>query len=81
MDITDISSLIISLVTTFGGAVLVIITATVGLGVAYLAFRFGWKKVKNSVGVFPPTKFRDAMERDAFRRGMQLNKKDGVDLS
>ena len=49
MVIADATSLITGLVITFGGAVLVIITATVGLGVAYLAFRFGWKKVKSSL--------------------------------
>ena len=81
MDISDISTLIVSLVTTFGGAVLVIITATVALGVAYLAFRFGWSKVKTTVGVFPPTQFKDSMERDAFNRGHLLNRRDGIDLS
>ena len=33
---------------TFGGAVLVIIGAVLTIGVAYLVFNFGWKKVKGS---------------------------------
>ena len=53
MDITQTSSLITGLVTTFGGAVLVIITATVGLGVAYLVFRFGWSSVQRSLNTAP----------------------------
>ena len=32
----------------FGGALLAILTAVIGIGVAYLIFRFGWKKVKGS---------------------------------
>jgi len=35
--------------TTYGGAVLVIITAVIGVGVAYLVYRFGWRKVKGSL--------------------------------
>ena len=49
MVIADATTLITGLVTTFGGAVLAIITATVGLGVAYLAFRFGWGRVKHAL--------------------------------
>lgn len=50
MNTTDISTLIVSIITSFGGAVLTIITATVGLGVAYLAFRFGWKMLQRILG-------------------------------
>jgi len=41
-------ALITGALSTFGGAVLVIITAVLGIGVAYLIFRFGWRKVKGS---------------------------------
>jgi len=33
----------------FGGAVLVILGAVITIGLAYLVFKFGWKKVKGSV--------------------------------
>jgi len=33
----------------FGGSVLVILTAVIGIGLAYLVFRFGWRKVKGSL--------------------------------
>lgn len=32
-----------------GGAVLVILGALLGIAVAYLVFKFGWRKVKGSV--------------------------------
>jgi len=35
--------------TTFGGSVLVIIGAVLTIGIAYLVFRFGWRKVKGSL--------------------------------
>lgn len=33
---------------TYGGALVTILTAVIGIGVAYLIFRFGWRKVKGS---------------------------------
>jgi len=42
-------ALVTGTLTTFGGAVLVILTAVIGIGVAYLVFRFGWRKVKGSL--------------------------------
>jgi len=42
-------TLVTGTLTTFGGSVLVILTAVIGIGVAYLIFRFGWKKVKGSL--------------------------------
>jgi len=42
-------SLVTSTLSTFGASVLVIITATIGIGLAYLVFRFGWRKVKGSL--------------------------------
>jgi len=42
-------ALVTGTLTDFGAAVLVIITATIGVGLAYLVFRFGWRKVKGSL--------------------------------
>jgi len=42
-------SLVTGTLTTFGAAVLVIITAVIGVGVVYLVYRFGWRKVKGSL--------------------------------
>jgi len=42
-------TLITGTLTTFGASVLVILTAVIAIGVAYLVFRFGWKKVKGSL--------------------------------
>jgi len=42
-------ALITGAVSSFGTAVLAIITATLAIGLAYLVFRFGWKKVKGSL--------------------------------
>jgi len=33
---------------TYGGSLVTILTAVIGIGVAYLVFRFGWRKVKGS---------------------------------
>ena len=32
----------------FGSQLLLILAAVIGIGVAYLVFRFGWRKVKGS---------------------------------
>jgi len=42
-------SLVTSTLSSFAAAVLVIITAVIGVGVAYLVFKFGWRKVKGSL--------------------------------
>ncbi len=42
-------SLVTGTLTTFGTSVLAILTAVIGVGVAYLIFRFGWRKVKGSL--------------------------------
>jgi len=49
MDVGSTTVLITDNVNDFGVAVLTIITATIGLGLAYLVFRFGWRKVKGSL--------------------------------
>jgi len=35
--------------TTYGGAVLTILTAVIGIGLAYLVFKFGWRKIRGAV--------------------------------
>jgi len=49
MAISDTQALVTSTLGTFGTAVLVIITAVIAVGVAYLVFKFGWRKVKGSL--------------------------------
>lgn len=41
-------ALITGALTDYGGALIVILGAVLTIGVAYLVFRFGWKKVKGS---------------------------------
>jgi len=45
---TGVLKLVGSAFFLFGGAILTILTAVIGIGVAYLIFRFGWRKVKGS---------------------------------
>lgn len=45
MTASAIQSLILSTLTQFGVSVLAIITAVIGVAVAYLVFKFGWKRV------------------------------------
>jgi len=76
MDTTATQTIITNALTDYGVAVLAILTAILTLGVAYLVFRFGWKKTKASLdgGMV----FRDDMERQAYNRGLALNKRDGL---
>jgi high-affinity Fe2+/Pb2+ permease len=48
MDATAMTTLITGTLTTYGGALVTVLGAVIGIGVAYLVFRFGWKKVKGS---------------------------------
>ena len=32
----------------YGSALVLILTAVIGIGLAYLVFRFGWRKIKGS---------------------------------
>lgn len=72
MDIISTTAIVTGLVTLFGGAVLIIISASTTLGVAYLAFRFGWSKFKTSLGS------GDSMYRSAMARGRILNRRDNI---
>jgi len=42
------STLITDTLADYGTALVLILTAVIGIGVAYLVFRFGWRKVKGS---------------------------------
>jgi len=48
MDATSSLALITGAFTTFGSALLTILTAVIGIGLGYFVFRFGWRKVKGS---------------------------------
>lgn len=45
---TSSTALITDAITDYGQALLVILGAVIGIGLAYLIFRFGWRKVKGS---------------------------------
>jgi len=49
MTASSTEALVTSTLSDFGASVLVILTAVIGIGVAYLIFRFGWRKVKGSL--------------------------------
>jgi hypothetical protein len=49
MDATTTQTLITDGLTTFGTSVVAILTAVLGIGIAYLVFRFGWRKIKGSL--------------------------------
>jgi len=44
-----IQGVILSTLGLWGSAVFTILTAVIGIGLAYLVFRFGWNKVKSSL--------------------------------
>ena len=41
-------TLVTGTATTYGTQLALILAAVIGIGVAYLVFRFGWRKVKGS---------------------------------
>jgi len=45
---TSSTAIITGALTDYGTALLVILTAVIGIGVAYLVYRFGWRRVKGS---------------------------------
>jgi len=49
MDLTAISTLATTTLSDFGDEVLVVLTAVIGIAIAYFLFRFAWKKIKGSV--------------------------------
>jgi len=42
-------TLVTTTLTNYGTAVAAILTAVIAVGLAYLVFRFGWRKVKGSL--------------------------------
>jgi len=49
MTASAIQTLITDTLDDFGGAALVVLTAMIGIAVAYFLFKWGWRKVKGSV--------------------------------
>lgn len=49
MSASSTTSLITSAFADYGAAVLTILGLVIGIGIAYLVFKFGWRKVKGSV--------------------------------
>jgi len=49
MSTSSVESLITGAVTDIGASALVVLTAVIGLGIAYFIFRFGWKKAKGAL--------------------------------
>jgi len=81
MNYTDTLNLIQSSLTEYGVAVLAIITATIAIGLAYLVFKFGWLKTKQSLnsGVSNVSvDYGDSMTNRAMSRGRMMNKSDGL---
>jgi len=74
MTASTAETLVTGTLTTFGSSVLVILTAVIGIGVAYLIFRFGWYKIQSSLGSYGESKREQAWlsrqprdkERDRF---------------
>jgi len=50
MNATATQALITDGLTTFGSSVLVILGAVLVIGIGYLVFRFGWGRIKRSLG-------------------------------
>jgi len=74
-------ALIVDTVADFGVAVLAIITATIAIGLAYLVFKFGWLKTKQSLnsGVSNVSvDYGDSLTNRAMKRGRMINKSDGL---
>lgn len=49
MNASSSQALAIATLGDFSGAVLVIVTAVIAVGVGYLVYLFGWRKVKGSL--------------------------------
>jgi len=49
MSASSTQTLITDGLTTFGTSVLAILGAVLVIGIAYLVFRFGWRKIKGSL--------------------------------
>jgi len=78
LNFSNAINLIQSNITQYGGAILIIISALVVVGVGYLAFKFGWHRMKiiftdgierNSFGVGPLEQMKIEKEVDDRLRG------------
>jgi len=49
MDLTAIQTLATTTLGDFGDSVLVVLTAVIGIAIAYFLFKFAWRKIKGSV--------------------------------
>jgi len=49
MAYTDAQGLITGALSSFGASAITVLTAVIGIGVAFLVFRWGWRKVKGSM--------------------------------
>jgi len=65
-------TLITDTIADYGTALLAILSAVIGIGVAYLVFRFGWRKVKSSINAGESDRiFNDAQKHFGYK----LNRK------
>jgi hypothetical protein len=49
MDLAAISNLATNTLSDFGDQVLIVLTAVIGVAIAYFLFKFAWRKIKGSV--------------------------------
>jgi hypothetical protein len=49
MDLTAVTTLATSTLSDFGTGVLAVLTAVIGVAIAYFLFKFAWRKIKGSV--------------------------------
>lgn len=49
MDLASIGTLATTTLDGFGDQVLIVLTAVIGIAIAYFLFKFAWKKIKGSV--------------------------------
>jgi len=49
MDLTAVTTLATTTLGAFSDKVLIVLTAVIGVAVAYFLFKFAWRKIKGSV--------------------------------
>jgi len=76
MNTTAIASLATSTLTAFGNQVLIVLTAVIGVAIAYFLFKFAWRKIKGSVsdGMFNKAQkhFGYKLNREHYFRNTHL---------
>lgn len=68
MDTTSIQNLLTNLAADYGLSVLEIVSSIIGIGVAYLLFRYAWYSLKRSLFSDSSTSAGNAYLRDERRR-------------